>query len=88
MSLGHETIDQVRADKARAARHEDFLTKCIGETDGLNDLRGVGCWDGLRGKELLILDYLSEAGSFDVLLIVVCVAAAIADGCCGPFGGF
>jgi len=73
MSLGHESIGQVRADEACSAGNEDFLAECIGETDGLDDFGCVGCWDGLGGEELLILDDLGEAGSFCVLVVVVVV---------------
>jgi len=84
VSLGHESIGQVGTDKACSAGNENFLAECIGKTDGLDDFGCVGCWDGLGGEELLILDDLSEARSF--CLLVVVVADAAVGGCCWAFG--
>lgn len=80
VSLGHESVGQMGADKACSTGDEDFFAECIGKTDGLDDFRCVGCWDGLGGQKLLVLNDLSEAGSFRILVVIT------VGGCCWSFG--
>ena len=82
VSLGHEPIGQMGADEACAAGDEDFFAECIGKTDGLDDFGCVGCWDGLGGQKLLVLNDLSEASSLRNLIVIIAVGGC----CCWSFG--
>ena len=54
VALGHETIDQMRPDKARPASDQDLLAQGVGKAHGVDDVGGVGGGDGLRPEELLV----------------------------------
>ena len=64
VSLGHETVDQMRPHEAGTAGDQDLLPQGVGQAHGADDAGCVGGGDGLRREELLVGHEAFEALAF------------------------
>ncbi len=54
VTLGHQTVDQMRPDESRPAGDQYLLAEGVGQAHGVDDVGSVGGGDGLQREELLI----------------------------------